>query len=218
MRVKSIKALAALVQEAESKSLSLQIMRLGHRTFKVEYGQEDNAINNQISPKKRRVDDFVYDTGFVSAGESAAPRVIRLGKTLIICILLTLIVFAGAAAFYVQARSGSVGAPTSFKSSSRTKSIWNLHTGAPGATTTNSGAKCVSNSLDYITGVSDWDSFTQAPSASWQVLSKVSLGGVQQLLLRPECWASKSGSIVVDLIKQNGHWELKSAAPLGPHS
>lgn len=214
-------ALAALVQEAESQNLDLQISRLGHRTFDVEYGQEGNATKSQNSPKKRRMDDFVYDTGFVSAGESAEPRERRRVKTFAICTLLALLVSFGAVATYVGAKSGLVGAPSTFRSTPPKTSSWKSPTqvtAAPGVTSTEGGAKCVSNSLDYLQSVADWDRFAQTSTRSWEVLSRVSLGGVQQLLLRPGCWASKGGSIVVNLVKQKGHWELKSAAPLGPHS
>lgn len=214
-------ALVALVQEADSKSLDLQISRLGHRTFNVEYGQEGNAIKNQNTTKRRRLDDFVYDTGFVSAGKSAELRARRDGRTLMICLLFALFLGAGATTTYVEARSNLVGAHSSFKSSPPKTSSWKSPTqvtAAPGASATEGGAKCVSNSLDYLRSVADWDRFAQTSSLSWEVLSRVSLGGVQQLLLRPGCWANKGGSIVVNLVKQKGHWELKSAAPLGPHS
>ncbi len=214
-------ALAALVQEADSKSLDLQISRLGHRTFNVEYGQEGNAIKNQNTTKRRRLDDFVYDTGFVSAGKSAELRASRHGRTLMICLLSALLLGAGATATYVEAQSALVGAPSSFKSSPPTSSSLKSPTqvtASPGATSTESGAKCVSNSLDSLQSVADWDRFAQTSSRPWEVLSRVSLGGVQQVLLRPGCWANKGGYIVVNLVKQKGHWELKSAAPLGPHS
>jgi hypothetical protein len=68
-----------------------------------------------------------------------------------------------------------------------------------------------------LNSIRNWDDSMNRLPRSWTLLNDVALGGVEQIVARPDCELASGQVLVINLLKEQTHWKLKSAAPAGPH-
>ena len=229
MRVRSFSKLSGLVHLSESTNSVLDIQRVGFRSFLVQNDEtHDSSLRLRVS-RSSRPDDFVYDTGFVSQpapGEFSSRQRGRFGLLRTPLVVWVLGLSVGAS---MLASSNSNFAPsiawdgTSPSRQEPSRTIGQLHKGHMSPTTSGSAApaaktaNCIRESIDSLDSIRSWDDSTNRFPKSWIVLNDVALGGVEQIVARPECELATGKVLVINLIKVQSHWKLKSAAPVGPH-
>jgi len=229
MRVSSLSKLSGLVHTSELNGSVLEIQRIGFRSFWVQNDDSGAQSRRSRLATASRLDDFVYDTGFegTPAPVEPSPRPgVRVGhqwSTLVICVL----VLAVGASILVFSNSdfasgiGSFGINSTEHRTSRAAGnhrhrSMSLNARSTGAATSKT-SNCISESIATLNTIRDWDDSMNRLPRSWTVLNDVALGGVEQIVARPNCELASGKVLVINLIKEQSHWKLKSAAPAGPH-
>jgi hypothetical protein len=229
MRVRSLSQLSRMVHTSELNGFVLEIQRIGFRSFWIHNDGSDSHSYRSRPSTASRFDDFVYDTGFIrtpAPDEPSARPVGRVGlhwSTLVI-FALVLAVAASILAFSnsdFASGTGSFGInstkhrPSRAVGDHRHRST-SLNARGTGATTSIT-SNCSTESIATLNSIRSWDDSMNRLPRSWTLLNDVALGGVEQIVARPACELASGQVLVINLLKEQTHWKLKSAAPAGPH-
>jgi hypothetical protein len=229
MRVRSLSKLSGLVHTSESNGSVLEIQRIGFRSFWVQNDDSGAQSRRSRLATASRLDDFVYDTGFegTPAPVEPSPRPgVRFGllrSPLVACS----IVLAVGASMFVFAMSdsepgsgwfGNGSAKHLAVKSKRNVGQKSMSSPASEAVTQPANSQnCINESIVFLSKIRNWDDSMNRLPRSWTVLNDVALGGVEQIVARPDCESTSGKVLVINLIREQSHWKLKSAAPAGPH-
>jgi hypothetical protein len=229
MRVRTLKRLSALVHASETNESLLELQRIGFLSFNVQQEVSEAQRSRRRVAASSKFDDFVYDTGFASQvlqPNSMPKSHVRFGLRRLSIVICVLVLAFGASMLAFSLRDSSRGDSAFRNGSSKHSYSWVSGHGTPkplsstargSEASTLGAARCISESVDAVSSIRNWDVSVNRFPRSWQVLNDVALGGVEQIVVRPECVFASKEVLVINLLREQNHWKLKSAAPAGPH-